>query len=343
MQIEECGRVLVTGAGGFIGGRLVDALVRAGVAVSPMFRMPVSADGACQADLLDPASLARACVGIDTVVHCAGYAHAHDVDEGTTRQRHHQVNFVGTRNLLDAAARAGVARFIYLSSVKAMGAPGLRCVDEQWPAPPDTPYGLSKREAEEAVLAAGRCSGMRVCNLRLAMVYGRGSRGNLERMARGIAKGWFPPLPETGHRRSLIHIEDVVSAVRCVMVDARADGVTYIVADAQAWSGAEIYDALRAASGRARATWRVPAPVLAAAGRMGDLLGWLMRRKLPLDSHTVARLIGAECYSPASIYRDLGWQARVTLAQGARELFGRAEAGAAAPAVTGHTCGGGGR
>lgn len=343
MQNVDCGRVLVTGAGGFIGARLVEALRRDGIAVSPMFRAPVSVDGALRANLLDRASLDSACVGIDTVIHCAGYAHAHDVDEGTAQQRHHQVNYVGTCNLLDAAARAGVARFIYLSSVKAMGAPGPQCVDELWPAPPDTPYGRSKRDAEQAVLAAGRDSGMRVCNLRLAMVYGRDSRGNLERMARGIARGWFPPLPETGGRRSLIHIEDVVSAVRCVMTDARAAGMTYIVADAQAWSGAEIYDALRAASGRARVTWRVPVPVLASAGKLGDMLGRLLRRKLPLDSSTVTRLIGAECYSPAAISRDLGWQARVTLAQGARELFGDADTDPTGHAVTSHTSGGGGR
>jgi nucleoside-diphosphate-sugar epimerase len=340
MQIEDCGRVLVTGAGGFVGGRLVDALMRDGVVVSPMFRVAVRVDGARQADLLDPASLARACDGIDTVVHCAGYAHAHDDDEGAARLRHHQINCVGTCNLLDAAARAGVKRFIYLSSVKAMGAPGRQCVDEQWPAPPDTPYGESKRHAEAAVLAAGQSSGMRVCNLRLAMVYGRGSRGNLERMARGIAGGWFPPLPETGQRRSLVHIEDVVSAVRCVITDTRASGKTYIVADVQAWSGAEIYDALRAASGRARTAWRVPAPVLVSAGWVGDLVGRLMRRKLAMDSRAVRRLIGAECYSPAAIFRDLGWQARVTLTQGACELFDRADVARKASAATSPGCGG---
>lgn len=322
MRNVDCGRVLVTGASGFIGGRLVDALTRDGVVVSPMFRQPQKAEQARQADLLDCASLDRACQGIDTVIHCAGYAHAHDVDEGTARQRHHQINFIGTRNLAGAAARAGVKRFVYLSSVKAMGAPGRACADEQWPAPPETPYGVSKRDAEAAVLAVGRDSGMAVCNLRLAMVYGRGSQGNLERMARGIASGWFPPLPETGLKRSIVHIDDVVAAVRCVIADERASGRTYIIADAQVWSGAEIHDALRAASGRARARWRVPAMVLKLAGWLGDLAGRLTRRRLPLDSRVVTRLIGAECYSPAAIGRELGWRARVTLEQGAREVFG---------------------
>lgn len=57
---------------------------------------------------------------------------------------------------------------------------------------------------------------MHVVNLRLAMVYGRGGRGNLERMARGIRADWFQPLPETGNRRSLVHVDDVVAAMRLI-------------------------------------------------------------------------------------------------------------------------------
>ena len=64
------------------------------------------------------------------------------------------------------------------------------------------------------MLEAGRRHGMHVVNLRLAMVYGAGGRGNLERMGRLVRRGLFPPLPETGNRRSLIHVDDVVDVMR---------------------------------------------------------------------------------------------------------------------------------
>lgn len=87
-----------------------------------------------------------------------------------------------------------------------MAEPGDACADKDWPGEPATPYGRAKRAAEDAVLEAGAKYGMHVVNLWLAMVYGHGGRGNLERMARGIRAGWFPPLPETGNRRSLVHM-----------------------------------------------------------------------------------------------------------------------------------------
>ncbi|MFN3595635.1 MAG: NAD-dependent epimerase/dehydratase family protein, partial [Thiobacillaceae bacterium] len=167
-----------------------------------LVRRPAGRVGEAVGDLLDPASLARACEGVDTVFHCAGYAHAF---ASSDPDAHWRIDFEGTRNLVQAASEAGVRRFVFLSSVKAMAEPNDACVDEDWPGEPATPYGKAKRAAEEAVLDAGAKYGMHVVNLRLAMVYGRGGRGNLERMARAIRAGWFPRLPETGNRRSLVH------------------------------------------------------------------------------------------------------------------------------------------
>ena len=282
-------------------------------------------------DLLDPASLAVACEGIETVFHCAGYAHAF---ASSDPDAHWRINFEGTRNLLAAAGGAGVRRFVFLSSVKAMAEPGDACADEDWPGEPATPYGCAKRAAEDLVLKAGAKFGMHVVNLRLAMVYGRGGRGNLERMARGIRVGWFPPLPETGNRRSLVHVDDVVAAMRRVVETPAANGGTYIVADARAYSGREIYDAIRGAvldsvcrgfrfAGRQAPTlhWSVPAGLLRVGARVGDGIGALLDRPMPLNSEVVERLLGSAWYSPARIERDLGWRAQVGLAEGVREML----------------------
>ena len=304
---------LITGAAGFIGHRLLKPDERA------LVRRAGCLSGGVVGDLLDPTSLAVACRGVDTVFHCAGYAHAFSSSDPDA---HWRINFEGTKNLLDAAGQAGVRRFVFLSSVKAMAEPGNECVDEGWPGEPATAYGRAKRAAEEAVLEAGAKYGMHVVNLRLAMVYGRGGRGNLERMARSISAGWFPPLPETGNKRSLVHVDDVISAVRLVAERPEANGRTYIVADSRAYSGREIQDAIRAALQVSRLRWGVPKGLLRAGGSVGDLLGSVLGRPLPMNSEVVSRLLDSACYSPARIERELGWRAAIGLAAGLREMLG---------------------
>jgi len=305
--------VLITGATGFIGRRLR----RRGERI--LVRRPVDDPDAVVGDLGDPAALARACEGIETVFHCAGLA---DASASSDPDAHWHINFAGTRNLLEAAGEAGVRRFVFLSSVKAMAEPGEHCVDEDWPGEPATAYGQAKRAAEDAVLEAGAKYGMHVVNLRLAMVYGRGGRGNLERLARALRSGWFPVLPETGNRRSLVHVEDVVAAMRLVAEREQANGRTYIVADPRACSGRELCEVIRAVPPAPPFRWSLPAWALRAGGRVGDALGALLRRPLPLNSEVVSRLLDSACYSPAKIERELGWRARVGLADGVREMLG---------------------
>lgn len=306
--------ILVTGASGFIGRQLQRPGDRA------LVRNEADLPGAVVGDLLDPASLGSACADVETVFHCAGYAHAFVPSDPDA---HWRVNFEGTRNLVEVAGRAGVRRFIFLSSVKAMAESGDVCVDESWPGEPATPYGKAKRAAEDAVIEAGVKYDMHVVNLRLAMVYGRCGRGNFERMARSIRSGWFPPLPETGNRRSIVHVSDVVSAMRLVADAPTANGRTYIVADSRAYSGREIYDAIRAAVSPAPTIrWRVPAGLLRSAGRLGDGLGTLIQRSLPLNSEVVSRLLDSACYSPGWIEHELGWRAKLGLEEGLREMLG---------------------
>jgi nucleoside-diphosphate-sugar epimerase len=309
---------LVTGANGFIGHRLLTPSSRG------MVRHVSTRPNLVCGDLLEPTSLAAACHGCDTIFHCAGYAHAFTSSDPDA---HWRINFEGTRNLLLAAKDAGVKTFIYLSSVKAMADPDGDCVDENWPGEPNTQYGKSKRAAEEAVLEAGLKYSMHVVNLRLSMVYGRGGRGNLERMARLIRTGWFPPLPETGNRRSLVHVDDVVSAMHLAADAPFANGRTYIVADSIARSGREIYDAIRAClnensvpSARESA-WQVPSGLLRAGGMLGDVFQVVLRRSLPLNSEAISRLLDSACYRPAKIERELGWRAQMSFHDGLREML----------------------
>lgn len=322
---SDCYAILVSGSTGFIGGRLAKLLRLGGHDVSGLVRVWGGAADVV-GDLTDLPSLHRACAGKRAVFHCAGYAHAFASQGQEDANRHWAINFEGTYNLAEAAGRSGVRIFVNLSSVKAMADPGEACADEDCAGLPQTDYGCAKRAAEEAVLEAGARYGMHVVNLRLAMVYGAGGRGNLERMGRLIRSGVFPPLPETGNHRSLVHVDDVVSAMRLVAEDGRANGRTYIVANHEAPSGRQLYDAIREALGLPRHTWAVPTGILMSAGRLGDWAGRLSGRRLPLDSEIVQRLLGSAWYSPARIERELGWRARVSLSEGLREMLAQRHA-----------------
>lgn len=307
--------VLVTGGTGFIGGRLVAALQAQQARVRVLVRPPVStAPWPAQAvetvcgDLGDPGSLARACAGIDAVFHVAGFAHA---DAGTMPDfaaRHWAVNAIGTFNLLEAASRAGVTRFVFLSSVKAMGDPGPRCVDEHWVAPPDTPYGQAKRAAEERTLAVGRACGMHTVNLRPALVYGPGMKANLPRLITAIRAGWLPPLPETGNRRSLVHVDDVVQALLRAATHPAAAGHTYLVTDGRAYSGRELYVLIRKSLGRRVPSWAIPAKVLWRAAHLADGLGRLAGRRDAVAHALLDKLLGWACYDSRRIVDELGYQ-----------------------------------
>lgn len=305
---------LVVGASGFIGQRLLGPSDRA------MVRKLSLRENEVKGDLLIPDSLRMACEGVDTVFHCAGYAHAFISTDSSITWR---VNFDGTRNLIQAAGESGVKKFVFLSSVKAMGEFGDVCVEEDWAKEPDTSYGKAKRAAENIIIEIGDKFNMHVVNLRLSMVYGYGGRGNMERMAKGIRAGWFPPLPETGNKRSLVHVDDVVSAARMVAERAEARSQTYIVASPDAWSGRQIYDAIRNAHLMSPTRLQVPENILRASGIFGSLMEGVFGKTLLLNTEVVNRLLGSSWYSSKKIENELGWRARVGLEDGLREMLGK--------------------
>jgi UDP-glucose 4-epimerase len=308
--------ILVTGASGFIGSRVLEQGDRA------LVRKSIGWSNEVIGDLRELRSLETACTGIETIFHCAGDAHA--FSSGTKRD-YWAVNFKGTKNLLLAARRSGVKKFVFLSSVKAMAEPLHKCVDENWPVEPVTEYGQSKRAAEVEVLKAGKEFDMHVVILRLAMVYGSGGQGNLERMARAIRARWFPAIPDTGNKRSLIHVQDVVDVMRLVSSRLEANGQIYIISDQYHYSGRQLYDAIRALlidrGCIGKHMFEVPEFVLRVGGYIGDFFSVLTRYRMPFNSEVVDRLLGSACYSSSLIKQELGWSPRINLELGLREML----------------------
>ena len=208
------------------------------------------------------------------------------------------------------------------------GAPD--CLDEDAPAHPDSAYGHAKLEAEQHILAAGRVHGVHVCVLRLPLVYGPGSKGNISRMIRAIDRGYFPPFPEVGNRRSLVHVDDAVQALLLASELPQANGKTYIVTDGQTYSTRTIYEAICRALGRPVPRWSAPVSLLKLGASIGGAVGKLWGHPMPLNCDVFDKLIGSAWYSSDKIARELGFWPQRTLYDALPEMIAEYRRGSSA-------------
>jgi len=226
--------------------------------------------------------------------------------------------------MLEAAQRAGVKSFIYFSSVKAVGNSDFE-MDETYSADPDTPYGASKLAAEKLVLEGGYVPHPVV--IRPSMVYGNTEKGNLPKMIRAIEAGRFPPLPDIGTRRSMVHVEDVVQAAILATERSEAAGQTYIVTDGQAYSTRQIYEWICEALQKPIPGWSVPLVVLKGLGQAGDVIGKMQGKRFMFDSDALAKLAGSAYYSSEKIQNELGFKAGYHLKETLPEIIRYLERG----------------
>jgi UDP-glucose 4-epimerase len=285
--------VFVTGATGFIGRRLVAKLGnRHLIKVLSRYSHPEYETVVC--DLQSELVTGSALVGVDSVFHLAGFAH--DLrDESEVEHLYRSVNVDATVRLAVLAVGAGVKSFVFVSSVKAGGA------DENDDKQPEGVYGQTKREAELKLLEIGRKSEMHVSIVRPSLVFGAGVKGNLAMMRRGIEQGWFPPLPETGNFRSMIHVDDLVQALLFVTEYDRANGEIFIATDGVPYSSREIYEEICQVVGKTVPKWRVPKFVFEGLALLS-----------PRIRYKVDKLLGDEYYSSAKLEK-LGFRAERTL------------------------------
>jgi nucleoside-diphosphate-sugar epimerase len=301
---------LVTGATGFVGRRLVSKLAELKSDVQVIGAGRRECDGPwnhfSEVDL-EQVDAQISLEGVDTVFHLASKAHA--VSERPDDDSGYRAVIVdGTRRLVAAAEVAGVQRFLYVSSVKAMGEGGAadesQPIDETMSPEPKTPYGRCKLEAEGIVLES---SIPHVVVLRPVMVYGFGHKGNLVRMAEAISKGRFPPISENNNRRSMVHVNDLVEAcVQAIISRVNSNRKTYIIANGKALSTRELYDELRNEMGMRPINWSVPRWVLFFGAKIGDLIGKISGRRMPLDSDIIDKLLGSAWYTGRKGEDELG-------------------------------------
>ncbi len=285
-------RILVTGAGGFIGSRLIPALLRDGhrVVAASRHGPPDVGTGSstgsehCKPSLqwldlyledreIDLAPLVR---DVDAVIHLAAHVHVAGIQRCLSGARFHRVNADGTRRLAAAAAAAGVRRFILLSSI---GVNGPFSGDGDRPEPfregdaprPVNAYTRSKLAAEEQLRAICRSEGMEHVILRAPLVFGPGNGANFLRLMRALHAGIPLPLADTDVRRGLMYVDNLVEVIKlCLFATAAGDSL-FLAAD----DNIEVRDLARrlaAVLGRRARFWRCP-QWLIAMGRRLPLVG----------------------------------------------------------------------
>ncbi len=312
--------VLVTGATGFVGRYLCNDLRRHGYQVTGAVRRKAGSGSECSGAniILGPELSAESDWSSllkeqDLIVHTAARVHVMHETSVDPLAAFRAVNVAGTLALARQAAAAGVKRFIFISSIKVNGEmtlPG-EPFTEQLVGLPTDPYGLSKFEAEQALLALAAECNMEVVIIRPPLVYGPGVKANFARMIKWVRAGIPLPLAAVDNRRSLVGLGNLSDFIRCVLTHPAAANQVFLVSDGQDLSTTELLRQIGGVVG-------VPARLFA----MPDImLRWAIR--CPVFGPQMQRLCGSLQLDTSKATRLLQWAAPFSLHSGLQQTVGQ--------------------
>jgi UDP-glucose 4-epimerase len=223
-------------------------------------------------DLSDPATVARALIGVDVVHHLAGAAHRSGSDANLV-ELFERVNVTGTRNLARAAYAAGIPRVVIYSTIAVYGPSHAdETMDESSPVRPVGPYALSKARAEDA---ARNELGTKATTVRLAAVIGPHMKANYKALVQTIAHGWFIPVGPLSNRRTVVCETDVGNAAVLLGRADAAAGKVFNVTDGRVHTLREIADAIATAANRRLPRWNMPLAPMFGLARAVELARYL--------------------------------------------------------------------
>jgi UDP-glucose 4-epimerase len=311
--------ILVTGADGLVGTAVVSELTRRGISYRAAIRKP--REGYFSIGNIDPQTDWNAALdGIDSIIHLASRAHV--MNETVTDPAVHFriANVDSTLNLARQAIKAGVKRFVFISSIKVNGEatePGRPFKAEDAPNP-QNPYAQSKLEAEQGLFALSGESGFEVTIIRPPLVYGPGVKANFATMLGWVDRGVPLPLGSLSNKRSFIFVGNLADLIILSTTHPKAAGQVFLVSDGEDISTTELFKKMAEALGRP--SWIMPLPAsfltLAAAAIGQRAIASRLTESLQVDVSKTREL--------------LGWTPRKTITEGLQQTarsFQRSDVG----------------
>ncbi|TKR23526.1 NAD-dependent epimerase/dehydratase family protein [Cellulomonas hominis] len=319
--------VLVTGASGLLGGAVARVLVERGADVRTLQRRPSGVAGArdVAGSVTDADAVAAALDGVDAVVHLAAR-----VSLAGPREEFDAVNIGGTTTLLDAAERAGVRRFVQVSSPSvAHGGASLVGVGAE-PADPAHArgdYARTKAAAELLALDRDRAAdgGMAVVAVRPHLVWGPGDTQLVERVLDRAARGRLPLLDHGAALIDTTYVDNAADGIAAALDRADAPevhGNAYVLTNGEPRTVADLLVGICRAGGVRPPAWRVPARLARAAGGLVEA-AWRLRPgtdEPPMTRFLAEQLSTAHWFDQRATRADLRWTPAVTLDEGFARL-----------------------
>ncbi|WP_373925390.1 UDP-glucose 4-epimerase family protein [Vibrio diabolicus] len=305
--------ILITGSNGFLGKHLTSRL--SSESLSLLDRGPNRTNHSSNirfscAEINSHSDFTEALFGCNTVIHCAARVHIMDDSSDNPLACYREVNTLGTINLARQAVKAGVQRFVFVSSIKVNG-------EQTQPGHPfsfldrhqfEDYYGQSKSEAELALKDLAIKSGLEVVIIRPTLVYGPGVKANFASLMNLVSKGI--PLPFgciKNNKRSLVSVDNLVDLIVTCIDHPNAANEVFLVSDDHDVSTYEMVRHMAQALGKP--TWQLPVPVWCY-----NLAGKVFNK-----SDVVDRLTGSLQVDISHTKETLGWVPPQSLQEGFKQ------------------------
>jgi UDP-glucose 4-epimerase len=310
---KACVKFLVTGANGFVGRRLCETFAESGTHVRAARRSDRPAQCAhpnieflTVGDIGPETDWSVALKDIAVIIHLAARAHVMSDRAESPLDKYRWINVEGTRRLAESAAKAGIKRFVYVSSIKVNGevTRDKSFTENDNPAPLDA-YGLSKWEAELALQDISSRTGIELTIIRPPLVYGPGVKGNLLKLMQYLDKGYLLPLGNINNKRSLIALDNLVDIIALSATSANSAGQTFLVSDGEDLSTTELVQAIAAPLGKKPHLINVP-----------ENLFSFLKRVAPTLGPVIDRLTGSLVIDITKLKTVLNWTPRQNLQDG---------------------------
>ena len=302
--------ILVTGGTGFIGGHLLPVLHKKNLQITLAVRndLPEKLNPDYKVfnvgEIEENTDWTEALKEVDTVIHLAARAHQLNDQAINPEAEFLRINCEGTEALVKQAIASGVKHFIFISSIGAMGTLSEQLLTEKSPCHPDSPYGRSKLQAEQALIELCQDSPMTWTILRPTLVYGIGNPGNMERLMKLVKTGFPLPLGSIKNRKSFVYFGNLVDAIITCINHPNAKNQTFIVSDGDDLSTTDLIRRLGKALRKSPLLLPIPAELLR------------LTTKLLGKADIGDRLLGSLQVDSSKIRQMLDWTPPYTVDQG---------------------------